>query len=326
MKRSKGKVRNVKIGDILNNPFRDFDIYPLSKEKIESLEKSFSESGDWAILSGRETTGGKIEIAFGHHRLEAMKRIYGPDYEIDIKIEELTDDEMIKRMSFENDESWDCPISATDDAVKAARDYLKSHPDKAREILTSGGTDFKRSRVGAPMIAKFVGKKLDAVQKSLERLHSIESGEIDKEALYKFPSSASADRFAKVVRKFNISREKQKAFAEKIVSEKRYGERSINEAALTFFPASLPTNKIPPEDANYCEAHLKEIVKLMNKLLWELNKFQAGFGTMTFFGGKTTSEDISIEAKSDFQRALNRLTEPIEKVGKMLDSDCGSDE
>ena len=65
------------------------------------------------------------------------------------------------------------------------------HPDIAKEALSSEGSKVKRVRIGAPMIAKFLGKNWSRtkVQQLLERLKLIEEGTLNPEALYQFKHS-----------------------------------------------------------------------------------------------------------------------------------------
>jgi hypothetical protein len=46
------------------------------------------------------------EIAYGHHRLAALKEEYGDEYEIEITIQELSNAEMFRMMADENADEW----------------------------------------------------------------------------------------------------------------------------------------------------------------------------------------------------------------------------
>lgn len=185
MKEATSKRVKIQLGNIKKNPFRDFLIYPISEGKVEALIDSIKSTGYWESLIGRKTKDGVVEICFGHHRLEALKQVYGNDYEIDIIVQPLTDSEMLKRMSKENDEAYNCPIMAIDDSVNSTISYLESHSDEARTFLTSAFPEAKRLRIGAPFVAKYLGMHVDKVEKSIERLNLIKDGIIDREALYK---------------------------------------------------------------------------------------------------------------------------------------------
>ena len=57
------------------NPFRHIDRYPIQEDKISALKKSIEDTDFWENIVAREV-GGKIEIAYGHHRLAALRELY----------------------------------------------------------------------------------------------------------------------------------------------------------------------------------------------------------------------------------------------------------
>ena len=206
-------LRKVKLADLEQNPWRDYVGYKIRDDKVAQLMESIRETGFWPNLVGREKDG-KIQLAYGHHRLDALRKLFPPEAEIEITVKNLSDGTMAKMMGRENAEEWNCPIAATDDAVKAAREYLKANPGEIKELLTSLGNEVKRSRVGAPAIAAFLGKSVGAVASSLERLNLIESGKVKREALYLLPSAAAAEGLAKAISEMPIKLDDQKLVAE----------------------------------------------------------------------------------------------------------------
>ena len=87
------------IDQILPNPHRNFDIYPIGETQVALLMESISEVGMFLGLPARKTQNG-YEIACGHHRLEALKRT-GATH-VDIAVNDYSDDEMLKIMIREN--------------------------------------------------------------------------------------------------------------------------------------------------------------------------------------------------------------------------------
>jgi len=71
-------ITRVKVSDILPNPFRKVERYKIEEEKIEALVQSYESTGFWdGSIQARPspTQKGKVEIAFGHHRVEAARRV-----------------------------------------------------------------------------------------------------------------------------------------------------------------------------------------------------------------------------------------------------------
>lgn len=94
-----------KIKDILPNPFRNIETYPINREKVEELKRSMDRTDYWGNIVGRLSYG-KPEIAYGHHRRVALKEKYGNEHMIDIIIRDLQDDDMIHIMASENMDVW----------------------------------------------------------------------------------------------------------------------------------------------------------------------------------------------------------------------------
>ncbi len=310
------KLRKVKLMDIRPNPYRDFGIYPFRDDKVLQLMESIRTTGFWGGLIGREKDG-KVEIAYGHHRLEALRKMFPEEAEFDVTIRGLSDTDMIKLMSRENAEEWACPIAAIDDAVKAVRDHLMKNRDSLRELLSSTPNEDKRIRIGARVIADFMGKKEGTVRSSLERLNLIESGEVDRGALYLMPSSSAADRFARAVKDCYLTKENQKLVAEKIVANQRFGEQSIYETFMEFYPREK-IKKITDDRAIYLDAQLRKAIRQITQLRSTLATLTAHRQSL-IFGGVATTEDITPETYESYNRAVSALTGSIKKVAEGLD-------
>lgn len=59
----------------LANPYRHIERYRISEEKVDALLSSYKQSGFWdGSIQARPAKDGCVEIAFGHHRVEAARR------------------------------------------------------------------------------------------------------------------------------------------------------------------------------------------------------------------------------------------------------------
>lgn len=101
---AKQVLKIVPVSNLLPNPFRNIKDYPIDEEKVESLEESYRETGVWPNITARPAKGGKYEIAYGHHRMAAMKK--AKIKEVAIVVEAMTDEVIFKRMVRENDEVY----------------------------------------------------------------------------------------------------------------------------------------------------------------------------------------------------------------------------
>lgn len=131
-------MAKFRLGDVQPNPFRHLDRYPYNEDKIETLRESIRATGFWRNMICRLNAEAKPEIAYGHHRLEAMRRELGEDAKIDLLIRDLDDEHMLKIMVRENDEDYGSAAAITTESVRAiVRAYAD---DKIRlgEITTTG--------------------------------------------------------------------------------------------------------------------------------------------------------------------------------------------
>jgi ParB/RepB/Spo0J family partition protein len=113
----------VKLKNIRNNPHRDFNLNPLNAEKVNRLKESIEETEFWDNILARKK-GDSYELAYGHHRVQALKEIFDEDYLIEIIVRDLNDDDMLKIMINEND-NWFGSSANKHEAIAAAK---KLHP------------------------------------------------------------------------------------------------------------------------------------------------------------------------------------------------------
>jgi hypothetical protein len=96
-----------KLKDVHANPFRDMDRYPIHAQKIAQLKKSIETTDFWDNIVARKAPNGKgIEIAYGHHRLTALREMYPGTKEFDFIVRDLEDTDMLKIMAHENLDDW----------------------------------------------------------------------------------------------------------------------------------------------------------------------------------------------------------------------------
>jgi hypothetical protein len=95
------------IKDLLPNPFRRMEHYPIRREKVEALKASLEKTGFWDNVVGR-LNGKKVEIAYGHHRWTALKEFYENNlsHKVGIIIRDLSDEDMLHIMADENMDEW----------------------------------------------------------------------------------------------------------------------------------------------------------------------------------------------------------------------------
>lgn len=111
------KLQNVPIDQIAWNPYRDMEVYPIDADHVDKLRKSIVQHDFFGGIKGRRHNG-KIEIACGHHRIEAARK--EKHETVPIFVDEMTDDEMVALMATENATQGGYSAAAVNNDVAAA--------------------------------------------------------------------------------------------------------------------------------------------------------------------------------------------------------------
>lgn len=174
----------VAVKDLKPNPFRQISSYPIDEEKVGRLVESIRETTFWNNLVARKE-GGEIQIAYGHHRLAALKK--ARVREIDIEVRKLSDADMLKIMARENMEEWTTSVSVVHETVRAAEGYLRStEPDRAVSTVDKD----------AAWVASFIGWPRQRVANAM---YALRDSSVSEDALRELPSPRHADAFRKAV-------------------------------------------------------------------------------------------------------------------------------
>jgi len=220
----------TKVRDVHPNPYRNIEHYPLNKEKIIALTNSIEKTGFWDNLVAREVDG-EIQIAYGHHRIEALRLAegFGYDFEFELPIKEIDNGTMIQIMANENMQEWSHSIVVIDETVKVAKKFLEANfPEK--ELTSKFSNKRHLKDVSSNDISDFLGWAQSKVSQSLKRLNLIEDGTIAKEAVESLPSGSHAEEFVTAISVSNVefTPQEQKQIAKEIV-DSGDGKRKVKE-------------------------------------------------------------------------------------------------
>jgi ParB-like nuclease domain len=111
-------VTEYAVKDIQPNPFRHMERYPINREKVAALRESLRSTGFWDNVVAR-VVNGKPELAYGHHRLVALKEEYGASHKVNLIVRDFDDERMLQVMARENMEEWGTSASIEQETVRA---------------------------------------------------------------------------------------------------------------------------------------------------------------------------------------------------------------
>jgi len=92
-------TKMVPVSSIKDNPFRDKKRNPIDSSRVDALVESINATDFWKGVYGRKVDD-SVEIAFGHHRVDAARK--AGLKEIPIEVMDLSDSDMLMRMTREN--------------------------------------------------------------------------------------------------------------------------------------------------------------------------------------------------------------------------------
>jgi hypothetical protein len=101
------EIISVDIDRIAINPYRRLHAFPYIDSKLKALQRSISDVGLWPSIIARRIGEQRLwqyELAFGHHRVEAARRLKFKT--LPLIIEKLTDKQMLQYMGRENLEDY----------------------------------------------------------------------------------------------------------------------------------------------------------------------------------------------------------------------------
>lgn len=186
----------IAIKDINPNPYRDIETFELNPAKVRDLVISMVDTEFWDNILVRKDPDneGKYQLAYGHHRLEALRVLASesiddsgntvpaqrPDLAvIDIPVKEIADDKMLRIMANENKEGWGATVLVMLETCKQVRDRIMDEvtTSKSYEAYDKAGYKGIPSKkvfqkivkegidaIGGGIIAGFLGDSWSATQ------------------------------------------------------------------------------------------------------------------------------------------------------------------
>lgn len=153
------ELREVLLSRVHPNPFRDIDNYPFWRDKLDRLKESMKSTFAWPNIIVRQRKDGDYELAFGHHRVQAMRELELK--KISVIIEPLSDDQMLKMMADENAEEFGTnfalgtmnAVSAVVKAFGAGTIKLLRPEDNLRDSVARSAPSFVQGQDLTPGLA-----------------------------------------------------------------------------------------------------------------------------------------------------------------------------
>ena len=297
----------VKIKDLKPNPYRDMENYPINFDKIQHLIGSIKQTGFWDNVIAR-ISNGEIQIAYGHHRLEALKKVMKLTDEIEVPIKDLSDAIMIQIMAKENDNDWQTCVAVTDETVRVAKKFLKDNPGEIR--FSTGREKEPTYSKESFQIANFLEWSESKVYESLNRINMILDKELplSKKVIESVPTEKAANRFVDAVKKSKLTISEQKDVLKKLKEKDSWGDQAIKDA---IFDVRIGDKMdVKPE---YAKETIMQFEDLIKEVLIRADNFSNGIKELNNFKDEFDSAFYRNMIKkyiliSSMERIKNQIT------------------
>jgi len=269
----------IKVSRIKPNPYRRMKTYPIDKNKVKRLETSIQETTFWDNILARPhpTKKGFFQLAYGHHRLMALRNL-GVDT-IDIPIRNIDNATMLRIMANENLE-WNQSPAVINETVHATRDFLNKELAKYETweeaksnsaitlncINSQGFGKVKTKGVGQRTILKFLGGNWNRsmVQGALETL---DDNMVDRESVEILDTMHQGKVFRKSCKDYDVPKERQKELATKLKKGKITSRHIARETKR--FIATKEGTKTQTDDLEYDFEEINKLAKKLKDRIWE---------------------------------------------------------
>lgn len=154
---------SVKLSELKANPFKRFiQGGAIDEDVVLQIMESAERTSLWEQWVAREVASG-YQLAFGHNRLEAAKRILGGDAKVSVQVEDYDDAQMYIAMSDENAGEVEKPANQVD-VIRKAKQLLEANPGwcKANSVSSRdtirGNPNFVHEHGSVNCILAFLGE------------------------------------------------------------------------------------------------------------------------------------------------------------------------
>jgi len=254
----------VSLEKIKANPFRNLKLFPLDQAKIDKLKSSINRTEFWDNVVAR-AKGEYFELAYGHHRIEAVKQVKGKKAVVDLIIRDLDDPMMLKVMGADNDTIYGVTPNFILETVQAAKSMISKQ--KSTGTGPRGKGSWLQNR-----IAKLLDWRVERVKTALAELGMIERKELAPDAIKQLGNMKRAKAFHQEVDRAKkqgrpISLTRQVKLAKDIAETSgTSAEKSVKDILFNdVHPVTYPE---PPKDF---KAYISETAKVWEKAIRRLD-------------------------------------------------------
>ncbi len=152
----------VKIKDLKSNPFKkEISEGKLNQEQVDKIKVNIKKLGLMGSIPIRKFKG-KYQLVSHHHRLEALKQLYGKEHPVEVMVHNYDDEQMLRGMVIENITQRVGEFREETENFVVVRKYLNENVDRLTTLRDSRKVKFKhaekryREKATAEDIARWI--------------------------------------------------------------------------------------------------------------------------------------------------------------------------
>jgi len=119
----------LKLSELKPNPFKkQISKGELNKEQVNKIKANIKELGFFGSLPVFKKDD-KYYLIAGHHRTQALKEVYGKDWEVEVVISDYNEDQVFRGMVIENITQRTNDFMELNENIVAIESYINSKPE-----------------------------------------------------------------------------------------------------------------------------------------------------------------------------------------------------
>ncbi len=316
-------LKTIAIDRLKPNPFRRLDEYPIIREKVDLLKESIAQTGFWGTIVGRER-GADVEIAFGHHRLVALRE--AKEKTVALIVLDLSNEQMLQMMARENMEEWGTSawveletIRATIEAYSKGEIKLPKPGERGPRTETSQGSGkfYNQSTVASFLgwTRKHKGSKGTvqpnyACETAFKAIEMLDKGFLEESYLKGLKRSQLADV---VAGQWSIFRAAE-TLAEQNKQDAEIARQKAATAPATERKRYETQAKVYAEQEAQYRSAAKEKTKAFGKDAAELYRSDAGKDKVKARAAELRPSEVAPQKIHEFDDIARKLAVKLEKI------------
>ena len=124
----------IKLSELHPNPFKkSINDGKLNRGQIDSIKANLKKLGFMGSLPVFKKDK-EFYLISGHHRLQALKEVYGKDFQAEIIVHDYDEDQVFRGMVIENLTQRGQQFAETSENVQSVETYLTDRPEVLKEL------------------------------------------------------------------------------------------------------------------------------------------------------------------------------------------------